>query len=450
MKYPRRKLALGLFLHAAGYHTAGWRHPAARSDTEDIGYLVDLCQRAEQGKFHFAFVADGLSTGRHASPSVVARLEPLTLLSAVALRTTHIGLVATVSTTYSEPYTVARQLASLDHISRGRAGWNIVTSSSESAALNYGTVRLPDPAQRYSRGEEFVDVVCGLWDSWEDGAFVRDKTSGKYFEPDKLHSLDHRGEHFDVAGPLNVSRCPQGRPILIQAGSSGPGKRLAARVADVVFTAQPEADEARRFAASLKEQAATGFGRTGRVPIVMPGIVPFVGRTREEAFALYESLQEKIDAGRAYAALSERFGQDVSHLALDAPVPDELLQSHLSSRVTLLKSLADRKGLTMLGLYRIMAGTNGHFPVIGTPSDIADHIQSWWQTGAADGFNVMPPYFPGGLQDFIDSVVPLLQERGIYHEDYDPLGLRADLGLDVPANRHTAQRITEAEHGSSI
>lgn len=440
MSATARKLALGLFLHSAGYHTAGWRQVSARSDTEDIHYLAELCRLAERGKFQLAFVADGLSTSRHASPSVAARLEPLTLLSAVAMETKHIGLAATVSTTYSEPYITARQLASLDHISGGRAGWNIVTSSSAAAALNFGTDKLPNPEDRYARGEEFVDVVCGLWDSWEADAFLRDKATGRYFDAAKLHTLNHQGAHFSVTGPLNVSRTPQGRPVLIQAGASGPGQALAARVADVVFTAQPELQEARSFYTGIKERAQREHGRAGNSIVVMPGIVPFIGRTRQEAFDLYESLQDKLDIQRAQAALAERFGQDISALSLDDPVPDSLVQSHLSSRVNLLKHLADRRQLTLRGLYRVMAGTNGHLPVIGTAADVADHMQAWFETGAADGFNVMPPYFPGALEDFVDGVIPLLQARGIFHKDYADGGLRQNLGLAPPENRYTSLR----------
>jgi FMN-dependent oxidoreductase (nitrilotriacetate monooxygenase family) len=431
-------MVLGLFLHAAGYHVAGWRHPDAVSATEDIAFLTDICQRAERGKFHLAFLGDGLSASAKTPPSMLARLEPLTLLSAVAVQTKHIGLAATASTTYGQPFHIARQFASLDHISGGRAGWNVVTSASTHDAANFGIDEHPAPELRYARAEEFVDVVKGLWDTWDDGALVRDKASGVYADASKLSALNHHGAHFDVAGPLNMSRPPQGHPVVIQAGSSAPGQALATRIADIIFTAQSELPAAQAFYAGIKE----GVARQGRSPaqvFVMPGVMPIVGRTDAEAQERYDHLQSLIDTDNAVAALSHRFGVDLSALSPDDLLPDHLPETHgFRSRIELLSLLARRKQLTLRELYRHTAASNGHHLIVGSPTRIADELERWFTQGAADGFNIMAPYFPGAFQDFIDLVVPILQDRGLFHRDYAATTLRGNLGLPRPQGQARA------------
>jgi len=425
-------MVLGLFLHAAGYHVAGWRHPDAVSATEDIAFLTDLCQRAERGKFHLAFLGDGLSATAKTPPSMLARLEPLTLLSAVAVHTRYIGLAATASTTYGQPFHIARQFASLDHISGGRAGWNVVTSASTHDAANFGMHEHPAPEARYARAEEFVEVVKGLWDTWDDHALVRDKAAGRYVDASKMRALDHHGQHFDVAGPLNISRPPQGHPVMIQAGSSGPGQALATRIADIIFTAQSELADAQAFYAGVKQ----GIAQQGRLPenvFVMPGVMPIVGRTDAEAQEHHDHLQSLIDTNNCIAQLSHRFGMDLSALHPDDPLPDTLPQTHgFRSRIELLSSVARRKRLTLRELYRHTAASNGHHLIVGSPARIADELARWFTQGAADGFNIMAPYFPGTFQDFIDLVIPVLQDRGLFHRDYASTTLRGNLGLARP------------------
>lgn len=434
----RRPLVLGVFLHAAGYHVAGWRHPDAIAATEDISHLVDICIEAERGKFQLAFLGDSLNASSHTAPSQLARLEPLTLLSAIAMRTRHIGLAATASTTYTQPFHVARQFASLDHISRGRAGWNVVTSATPADAANFGMQAHPDATRRYARAEEFVDVVRGLWDTWQDGALIRDKASGQYVDNRKFRPLDHVGEHFQVAGPLNISRSPQGHPVLIQAGASPEGKALAARVADVIFTAQSELSAAQAFYREMKTRVAA-HGRHPDSVAILPGIMPIVGRTDAQAQERFQALQALIDTDHAIASLSHRFGVDLSACTLDGYLPDNLPDTNgFRSRIALLAGIARRDRLTLRELYRVVAASNGHRLVIGSPDRVADEIQAWHQGSAADGFNIMAPYFPGALTDFVDLVVPVLQQRGLFHLDYPSDTLRGNLGLARPgADQHT-------------
>jgi FMN-dependent oxidoreductase (nitrilotriacetate monooxygenase family) len=424
-----RTIILGAFIHAAGYHVAGWRYPGAVSATEDIGHLTQICQIAERGKFHLAFLGDGLSISADTAPSMLARLEPLTLLSAIAVNTRHIGLAATASTTYGEPFHIARQFASLDHISGGRAGWNVVTSANPKDGANFSKASHMEHGARYERAEEFVEVVRGLWDTWEAGALVRDKATGQYVDSSKLHALDHRGPHFSVAGPLNISRSPQGHPVLIQAGSSGPGQRLASRIADVIFTAQQNLPAAKSFYREIKQEI-TRQGRSADQVFVMPGIMPIVGRTDEEARAKFDYLQSLIDTDNASAALSQRFGIDMSAYPIDGPLPEDLPQTNgFRSRVQLLTEMARNEHMTLRELYRAAAISNGHHVIVGSAERVADELEAWFAGAAADGFNIMAPYFPGALQDFVDLVVPVLQARGLYHLDYRSTTLRGNLGL---------------------
>ncbi|MCC7346364.1 MAG: LLM class flavin-dependent oxidoreductase [Variibacter sp.] len=429
---------LGLFLQGAGHHVAGWRMPGAESGGENLPLLQRIAATAERARFDFVFLADGLTTAKDAHPSMVARLEPMTLLAALAMSTSRIGLAATVSTTYGEPFHVARVFASLDHLSRGRAAWNVVTTSYARAAANFGRQH-PEHDARYAIAAEFVAVVCALWDSWEDGAFVRDKERGVYFDPDKLHVIDHVGKYFSVKGPLNTSRPPQGHPVIIQSGSSEPGQELAAQTGEVVFTAQQTLPEAQAFYRGLKARLAR-YGRTPESLHVMPGVFPVIGRTEQEAKDKLATLQGWTDPAAALALLSDRLGHDISGYPLDAPLPELPESDQLKSRARLLTDLARREHLTLGELAQRVGSARGHCMLCGTAAQVADHLQSWFEAGGADGFNVMPPYFPGGLDDFADGVVPILQERGLFRTGYAGETLRDHLGLARPANGLAARR----------
>lgn len=431
-----RQIRLGLFVQGAGHHVAGWRMPGAESGSENLDLLQRVAAAAERGKFDMMFLADGLTTAKDAHPSMVARLEPLSLLSALAMSTSRLGLAATASTTYGEPFHTARVFATLDHLSKGRAAWNVVTTSYARSAANFGRQH-PEHDERYAIAEEFVEICRGLWDSWEDGAFLRDQTSGAYFDPDKLHVLDHKGKYFTVMGPLNTSRPPQGHPVIIQAGSSAPGQELAAKTADVVFTAQQTLEEAQAFYGELKGRMA----RHGRAPDtlhIMPGVFPVIGRSAREARDRLAMLQSWTDARRALALLSERLGHDISGYPLDGPLPDLPESDQIKSRAKLLTDLARREKLTIRELADRVGAARGHWMLCGTPDKIADELQRWFEERGCDGFNVMPPYFPGGLDDFVELVVPILQERGLFRADYAGSTLREHLGLARPANRHRA------------
>ncbi|MBU9684058.1 LLM class flavin-dependent oxidoreductase [Burkholderia gladioli] len=434
----RRQMRLGLFLQGAGHHVAGWRHPEAESGSENFELLRRVVQTAERAKFDMVFLADGLTSGPDAHPSMAQRFEPLTLLSALAMHTTRIGLAATASTTYSEPYHLARVFASLDRLSGGRAAWNVVTTSYDRTAANFTRGNHPDHAERYEMAGEFVDVVKGLWDSWDEDAVIRDKARGVYFDPAKVHALDHEGRFFRIKGPLNASRPPQGHPVVIQAGSSGPGQDLAARTAEVVFTAQQTLEEAQAFYRDLKERLAK-FGRAGQALHVMPGVFPVIGRTEREAREKYEQLQQWIDTSGALSLLSDRLGHDVSRYPLDGPLPELPESDQLKSRAKLLTDLARRENLTLRQLYYLVAGARGHRIVWGTAGQVADALEEWFTQDAADGFNIMPPYFPGGLDDFVEQVVPELQRRGLFRTEYAGSTLREHLGLPRPASRYAVR-----------
>ncbi len=427
----KRQIHLGLFLQGAGHHVSGWRHPKAEAGSENFDLLRRVTQAAEQAKFDMVFLADGLTSGVDAHPSTIARFEPLTLLAALALVTDKIGLAATSSTTYGEPYHTARAFSSIDHLSHGRAAWNIVTTSYARTANNFSK---PHPAhdERYAVAEEFVDVVRGLWDSWDDDAFIKDKQSGIYADPNKVHMLDHQGQYYSVKGPLNIPRSPQGHPILIQAGSSGPGQDLAARTADVVFTAQQSLAEAQGFYKSLKSRVEK-FGRPADAVAVMPGFLPVIGRTSKEAAEKLAELDQWTELKSAMPLLEERIGHSLADYDPDGPLPDLPISDQLRSRAELLTALARRENLTIRQLALRVAAGRGHHIVLGTPVDVADRMQEWFETRAADGFNVMPPFFPEGLEDFTQLVVPILQERGLFRTDYTGSTLRDHLGLARPA-----------------
>lgn len=447
-----RQMALGAFLYPTGHHAAAWRHPQAQADAGiNFKHYAAVAQAAEAAKFDMLFLADsagarGEDWGALArfSTHYVAQFEPLTLLGALAAVTERIGLVATASTTYNEPYALARKFSSIDHISGGRTGWNLVTSGNEREAHNFGLEKHPPHDERYRRAAEFLAVAEGLWDSWEDDAFVRDKQSGIFFDPDKVYSLDHRGEFFKVAGPLNIPRSPQGWPVLVQAGSSEAGKELAGASAEVVFTAQQTLADAQAFYRDVKDRAIA-HGRSPDDVKILPGIFPVAGRTESEARAKFEELQDLIHPDVALSILEHRLGVPLRHLPLDGPPPKDIpLTNAAQSRQALLLELAEREGLSILELGLRVAGARGHWQVVGTPEQIVDRMEERFLNEGADGFNVMPPYLPGGLTDFIELVLPELRRRGLFRTEYEGRTLREHLGLGRPGRRHKHNKAIES------
>lgn len=422
---------LNAFLMGVGHHEAAWRHPSTEPRrVTDIRHYQDLARTAERGKLDSLFLADGLALWGNVRHNALGGLEPLTLLAALATVTDHIGLIATVSTTYNEPFHVARKFASLDHISGGRAGWNIVTSASEAEAANFGITR-PAHAVRYHRAEEFLEVATNLWDTWESDAVVADRTSGVFADTGKIRKLDHQGTHFTVQGPLNIQRPPQGRPLLVQAGSSEDGKEFAARYAEAVFTAQQTLADAQEFYADLKGRLAA-YGREPYQVKILPGISPIIGSTEREALRLERDLEELIIPAYGVQQLSTILGVDLSGLPLDGPLPDlPPNPDGQQSRQKLVTELARREGLSIGQLIKRLAGGRGHRVVAGTPEQIADQLQEWFEYGGADGFNIMPPLLPSGLADFVDYVVPELQIRGLFRKEYESRTLRGHYGLEA-------------------
>jgi FMN-dependent oxidoreductase (nitrilotriacetate monooxygenase family) len=431
-----RTLHLNAFLMGVGHHEAAWRHPrTSEHEVLDVAHFVRLGQIAERGKLDSVFFADGLAVGPNIRRNTQAIFEPITLLSAIAGGTSKVGLIATASTGYNHPYTLARAFASLEHISGGRAGWNIVTSGQEQEALNFGYDSIPDHAGRYRRAQEFVDVVNRLWDSWEDDAVVLDVDNAIFADPERVHPINHVGEAFRVRGPLNSPRSPQGRPVLVQAGSSEDGKDLAARYAEVVFTAQRTIAEGQDFYRDLKRRLPR-YGRGAEELQILPGIVPFIGSTEKEARDLEREFTDLISPDYALGQLSNFFNVDLTGLPLDSrlpPLPPESeIQGH-KSRSTLVRQLAASEDLTIRELIGRLGGGRGHRTITGTPEQIADDLIAWVDAGAADGFNVMPPYLPGGLEDFVDHVVPILQARGRFRDDYTASTLRGHYGIELPS-----------------
>lgn len=437
-----RQLRLGAFLQETGHHVAGWRHPQAAADAgRDFKHQVELAQLAERACFDLIFIQDSYAmrgAGNREALSGTARAltwDPLTALSALSMVTQRIGLIGTATTSYNEPYALARQFACLDHISNGRAGWNLVTSNNEAEALNFGRAQHAAHGARYARAEEFLTVVKGLWDSWEDDAFLDDKAAGRSFDPEKLHTLNHHGAHFSVRGPLTVARPPQGYPVLVQAGSSDTGRRLGAHHAEVIFTAQPDLESARLFYADMGARARDA-GRSA-APLIMPGLLPVVGRTRDEAEAKYAELQDAVPDAVALATLATTLGEvDLSGHPLDGPLPELPEANGPKSRRQLLIDLARREQLTIRQLARRVTGARGHLTLIGTARDIADEMQAWLEDAGADGFNIMPAHLPLGLHDFVVEVVPELQRRGLFRTEYAGRTLREHLGLARPAHPH--------------
>ena len=437
----KRQLHLNLFIHSRGHHEASWRHPSASPlSLTDVRYYQDLAQKAEAGLFDSVFLADQLALGSDFADGARAGLEPLTLLAALAVSTERIGLIATASTTYSEPFNLARQFASLDHISGGRIGWNIVTSWLAAAARNYGGTAQVSHADRYDRAEEYMAVVKGLWDSWADDAELDDRARGQSTRADRIRSIDHEGAHYRVAGPLNIPRGPQGRPVLVQAGSSETGRGFAARHGEAIFTAQLEKTTAQEFYADIKSRV-TAEGRDIDQVLILPGLSPLIASTEAEARGLAEELDALADPEVGRRRLSARFGgYDFSHLPLDEPLapedfPDPSTVEAARSRTDVIVALVRRDKLTLRQLLAVLAGARGHYTFAGTPEQVADLMEEWFADGAADGFNVMPPLLPSMLEVFVAEVIPLLQQRGLFRTAYEGETLRAHYGLDQPESQ---------------
>ncbi|CAM5521710.1 LLM class flavin-dependent oxidoreductase [Streptomyces griseomycini] len=433
-----RRLHLNAFLMNAGHHDAAWRHPRAQPErVTDLRYFQQLAQTAERGLLDSVFLADGLALGGRVRHNALGGFEPLTLLSALAAVTERVGLIATVSTTFNEPFHTARKFASLDHISGGRAGWNIVTSGTVDEARNFGRDQHLEHRLRYERAREFLEVATKLWDSWEDDAILLDRERGVYADTDKVREIGHRGEHFGVRGPLNVPRPPQGHPLLVQAGSSEDGKEFAARYAEAVFTAQQTLADGQSFYKDLKSRLAR-HGRAEDQLLVLPGIAPVIGSTEAEALALERELTELQVPEYGIAQLSGMLGTDLTGLPLDGPLPELPGERDINgnkSRFTLVAELARRDGLTLRELIARLGAGRGHRVFAGTPDQVADQLEEWFTQGAADGFTIMPPHLPGGLEDFVDHVVPILQRRGLFRTEYTGRTLREHYGLPRPANR---------------
>jgi len=440
---------LGAFFFGVGHHLAAWRHPDVDAGAASrIKALKEWARIAEEAKFDAVFFADNV--GLPGPPdSAVAKnalsypLDPLITLAALSQSTHRIGLVATVSATYLPAYHLARKYATLDQISGGRSGWNLVTSGSDFEARSFGLPKQLDHAHRYARAHEYVKIVKGLWDSWEDDAFIHDKASNRFFDPAQLHRVAHEGDHFTLHGALQTPRAPQGYPVLVQAGSSSDGQDLAAATAELVFTAQQTAEDARAFYKSLKGRLAA-HGRTVDQLKILPGISPFVGRSRQEAQEKFEQLQGLIDPVLGVGLLSTFLGNaDLSGYSIDDPFPQDLpVTEGWKSRQELFAAMARRDKLTIRQLYEKVAGARGHWTLVGTPTDIADQLEHWFKTGAADGFNVLAPTLPHGLADFARLVIPELQRRGLFRTEYQGRTLREHLGLARPA--HPSARRTQA------
>lgn len=442
-----RQLKLNAFLHESGHHEAAWRHPDSKLDRlGDVTWFQEIAQKAEAAKLDAVFLADGPAwwgTGHRPSNN----FEPITLLTAIATATDKLGLISTASTTFYEPYNLARLFSSLDRISNGRAGWNIVTTFSEDAAHNFGLEGVPSNAERYGRAQEFLDVVTKLWDSWEDDAVLADKDSGDYLDTTKVHPINHVGKYLKVKGPFNAPRSTQGRPVYVQAGSSNHGRSFAARNAEAIFTAHQTIEDAQAFYADIKSHARA-FGRNPDHVLVLPGISPFIGETPAEAEELYRYFNSLTVTEYGLNQLEKIAGVSLRHLGLDEPVPAEIfggsgnVLDNNRSRLQVVANIVERDRPTLRELLHRLAGGRGHNVVHGTPIQVADTIQEWFENGAADGFNVMPPLYPQGLDSFTSKVVPILQDRGLFRIEYTGSTLREHYGLPRPDSLYAPQSVS--------
>lgn len=452
----RRQLNLNLFLYGTGHHEASWRHPWARpEELFTAAYYQGLARRAEDALLDAVFFADVPALGRNIAHGAAGHVEPLTTLASIAAVTSRIGLIATASTTFYEPYNLARLFSSLDHLSGGRAGWNIVTTGSDAAAGNFGLDTLPDTPTRYARGDEFVDAVTRLWDSWEDDAVVGDIFSGTYASTERIHDARFRGQHVSVAGALNAPRSPQGYPVLVQAGSSDEGRGFAARHAEAIFTAHQRLEDGLAFAADIRSRAAA-LGRNPAHIKILPGISPIIGSTEAEARDLANELNALTVPAYGIQQLESLTGTRFDEADLDRPVPLSAfagagdVTSNSRSRLQVVAGIVERERPTLRTLLHRLAGARGHRVVAGTAEQIAATIEEWFEAGAADGFNVMPPVLPAGLDAFVDEVVPILQDRGLFRTAYTGTTLREHYGLPRPENQFAVARAEGTDADDSV
>jgi len=436
----RRQLHLGAFMRPASIHTGAWRYPGAWADMNfNFAHIKESIQKLERAKFDAFFMADHMAVLNMPMDALkrshtATSFEPFTLLSALSQATEHIGLVATGSTTFDAPYHIARRFASLDHITNGRAGWNIVTTSNPDAALNFGLEEHVEHGERYRRAREFYDVVTGLWDSWADDAFVHNVEDGIFFDPTKMHVLNHKGKYLSVRGPLNIARPIQGWPVIVQAGASEAGRQLAAETAEAVFTAQSDITAGQQFYADVKGRMDK-LGRAREHMKILPGCFVVVGDTVEQARAKRAKLDSLVNYANAIASLSIALGHDASKFDPDGTLPDSIPESNASkSGRERAIALGRRENLTVRQLAQRLGGYSG-LAMVGTAQTIADEMEEWLETEASDGFTVMFPYLPGGLDDFVERVVPELQRRGLFRRHYEGTTLREHLGLPRPKNR---------------
>lgn len=435
----QRQLHLNINILHSGFVPSAWRLPDSDPAAfTDVRHYIRVAQIAEAGRLDAVFLADNAAIVDQIHFRPIPALEPTVLLASIAAATTHIGLIGTASTSYNEPYNIARRFATLDHVSAGRAGWNVVTTADVPSARNFGRDAAPDHAQRYARAAEFTSVVKALWDSWEDDAFIGDKASGRFVDTAKVQPIAHQGEHFSVQGPLNLPRSPQGHPVVVQAGGSADGRKLAARHAEAVFSASQSFEESLAYGRELKARAQA-LGRGPHAVQVLAGLTTIIGATEAQARRRRDELIDLIPWDYSLARLAGTLGITPDRLKLDERLPDNLALpangngNHTFFNATL--ALARRHGYTVRELIRELAGGGGHRVIVGTPEQIADDIEHWFRHGAADGFNLMPDALPDGLQDFVDGVVPILQRRGIFRTQYEGSTLREHLGLARPQGR---------------
>ena len=441
-----RQIKLAAYLIGTGMHVASWKHPHSNPNASiDIKQLQNLAKTAERGKFDIAFIADSLAINHESHPQILNRLDPVIQITALATVTEKIGLGATASTTYSEPYVLARQISSVDHISGGRAAWNLVTTADATGetAQNFSREKHWEHDHRYERAEEFIDVVKGLWDSWEDDAFVYNKETGQFYDREKVHEINYKGNYFSVKGPLNIARSNQGQPVVVQAGASKPGQRLAARTAEVVFVHWDNLDVGKTHYKRLKEQLAE-FNRSEDDLLILQGISPIIGNTEEEAIAKYTDLQNLIDPFEGLKFVSGYMGNvDFSKYSLDTPAIEvEFPKSNsIQSQVNEFMKIIKEENLKVGELYGRLFGAAKRDGFVGTPEQVADEMEKWFVEKAADGFMIQFPLLPRDLEDFVEKVVPILQQRGIFREDYEGETLRDQLGLRKPVNRFAREKV---------
>ncbi|MFC3748581.1 LLM class flavin-dependent oxidoreductase [Paenibacillus sp. GCM10012306] len=446
----KRQIKIGLYIVGTGMHIGSWRLPQAQADASiDVGFYKKIAQEAERGLFDAAFIADSLAVDENSHSQILNRFDPTILITAIAGATSHIGVVATASTTYNQPYNLARQFASVDIISGGRAGWNVVTTADATGltALNFSRKEHLLHDDRYKVAEEFIDVVKGLWDSWEEDAFIRNKETGEFYNPDKVHLLNYEGEFFQVRGPLNIGRTPQGHPVLFQAGSSNPGQELAARTAEVVFSHKKSFEEAKDFYKELKGRMSK-YGRSEDELLILQGISPIIGRTEAEAAEKAALLDSTVIQEQALRFLSGYVGNvDLTAYSLDTPASQVAWKevNSIQSDFDRIQKIIREEDLTIGELYSKISNVSSDESLRGTPEQVADTLTYWFENGAADGFIFVPPALPDSLADFVELVVPILQERGIYRTEYDSTTLRGHLGLSVPVNRYARQPLPASQ-----